>query len=62
LIVDNDGVKLDLWKANAISLKRAGVRQIEISGICTGCNTDDWYSHRIEKGKTGRFAAVIGMK
>jgi YfiH family protein len=62
LIKDADGVKLDLWKANAISLRRAGVKNIEQSGICTACNTADWYSHRAEAGKTGRFAAVIGMK
>ena len=61
LIKDEDGVKLDLWKANKISLERAGVRNVEISGICTGCNTGDWYSQRVEKGKTGRFAAVIGL-
>jgi len=62
LIKDSDGVKLDLWEANAISLKKAGLVKIEQAGICTGCNTDDWYSHRAENGKTGRFAAVIGMK
>lgn len=62
LIKDDDGVKLDLWKANEISLQRAGVRNVEISEICTGCNTGDWYSHREESGKTGRFAAVIGLK
>ena len=61
LIKDDDGVKLDLWKANKISLRRAGVRNVEVSEICTGCNTEDWYSHREENGKTGRFAAVIGL-
>ncbi len=62
LIKDDDGVKLDLWKANAISLRKAGVKMIEIAGICTGCNIIDWYSHRGENGKTGRFAAVIGLR
>ena len=61
LIKDDDGVKLDLWKANQISLLKAGVGNIENSEICTGCNTGDWYSHRAENGKTGRFAAVIGL-
>lgn len=61
LIKEKDEVKLDLWKANEISLRRAGVGNIEISEICTGCNIGDWYSHRGENGKTGRFAAVIGM-
>jgi len=56
-----DRVKLDLWEANRISLKKAGVKHIETAKICTACNVDDWYSHRAEKGKTGRFAAVIGL-
>lgn len=61
LIEDQDEVKLDLWKANWIHLKNAGVQQIEISGICTGCDPNLWYSHRAERGRTGRFAAVIGL-
>ena len=61
LIKGRNSVKLDLWKANEISLQRAGVTNIEISGICTGCDIEDWYSHRGENGKTGRFAGVIGL-
>ena len=61
LIKNQDGVKLDLWKSNEIHLRKTGVTQIETAGICTGCFTDLWYSHRAEKGKTGRFAAVIGL-
>lgn len=52
---------LDLWLANEQILKDVGVDQIEIAGICTACNTSDWYSHRAEQGITGRFAAVIGL-
>lgn len=59
---DFDGVKLDLWKANEIHLRKMGVDQIEIAGICTASDPDRWYSHRAEKGRTGRFAAVIGWK
>ena len=62
LITSPDSVKLDLWEANKISLKKAGVKHIETAEICTVCNVDDWYSHRAENGKTGRFAAVIGLK
>lgn len=51
----------DLWKANQHLLKRAGVRQVELAGICTACHTEDWYSHRAEKGKTGRFGALISL-
>ncbi len=49
----------DLWEANRQALARAGVRHVEISGICTATRTDEFYSHRAERGKTGRFAAVF---
>ena len=52
---------LDLWAANRIQLEQAGVFQIEVSGICTACHTDDWFSHRAEKGKTGRFGALVAL-
>lgn len=54
-------VLLDLWAANRLVLERLGVRHIEIAGICTACHLDDWYSHRGEKGQTGRFGALIGL-
>lgn len=53
---------LDLWKANELNLFHSGVKKIEISGICTACQTGDWYSHRAERGKTGRFGAVLAMR
>lgn len=57
----NERTHLDLWEANRYCLENAGVRQIEISGICTACNAKDWFSHRKEKGKTGRFGAVLSL-
>jgi hypothetical protein len=38
------------------------VEQIEQSGLCTYCDNHDWYSHRAEQGKTGRFGVILGMK
>jgi YfiH family protein len=62
LLQNNNGsTSFDLWEANKILLERAGVRQIEVSAICTACHLEDWYSHRGEKGKTGRFGALIGL-
>lgn len=62
-LIDSRGEKLylNLWETNRASLRRAGVSQIEISGICTACNTDDWFSHRAEHGRTGRFSALISL-
>jgi polyphenol oxidase len=52
----------DLWQANKWVLEKNGVKNIEIAGICTACNVKEWYSHRGENGKTGRFGAVIYLK
>ena len=51
----------DLWKSNALQLKDAGVEQVQIAGICTACRLDDWFSHRAEKGRTGRFGALMAL-
>ena len=58
----NGSTYLDLWTANAIQLKNAGVEQIQVSGVCTACHLDDWFSHRAEKGKTGRFGALMALQ
>jgi hypothetical protein len=52
---------VDLWAANKLDLQRLGVEQIEIMGICTMQQTADFFSHRGEKGKTGRFGAAIAL-
>lgn len=58
----NGKIHFNLWEANRMLLERAGVHQIEVSGICTACNTNDWFSHRAEKGRTGRFGALISLQ
>lgn len=54
---------LDLWQTNRHQLEEIGVRRefIEVSGVCTACNTAMFYSHRAEHGTTGRFGAVISL-
>lgn len=53
---------VDLKKANSEQLLAFGVlpENIEISDYCTVANNDLFFSHRKEKGKTGRMMAVIG--
>ncbi len=58
---DDGTAYLDLWAANRLDLERAGVEQIEIAEICTATRTDEFFSHRAEKGRTGRFGAVISL-
>jgi YfiH family protein len=50
---------LDLWKANKIQLIEAGVlpKNIEISGICTFKNNNEFFSAR--RGDSGRFGCGI---
>lgn len=62
LLLQEDGSTFfDLWQANRYLLENSGVTKIEISGICTACNLEDWFSHRGEKGETGRFGALIAL-
>jgi len=53
----------DFWAASKDQLVEAGLSSsnIVLSGLCTRCRTDLFYSYRGE-GETGRFAAVIGLK
>ncbi len=57
----DDTAYLDLWKANQLDFERQGVSQVSTMGICTFDNTQDFFSHRGEKGKTGRFGVVMSL-
>lgn len=52
----------DFWTLSRDQLTHAGVigENVETSRICTKCNTETFFSYRGE-GRTGRFAAVIGL-
>lgn len=55
--------RLDLWQANRLQLVDAGLApdRIAVSGLCTACHTDLFYSHRAEVGCTGRQAALLAL-
>ena len=59
--VNEEKKHFDLWRANELVLRDAGVREerIEVSRLCTSCRTDLFYSHRAEKGNTGRFGGIV---
>lgn len=57
----NHTIHFDLWEANRIVLEQAGVGKIELSGICTAENPQDWFSHRASQGKTGRFGVLLAL-
>ena len=50
---------LDLKQINALCLRRAGVRHIEISDACTMCEPHRFWSHRVTRGDRGSQGAVI---
>ena len=53
---------VNLKEINALWLRRAGVRQIEISDACTSCQSDRFWSHRVTRGQRGSQGAVIVCK
>ncbi|CUX66911.1 Laccase domain protein [Clostridium sp. C105KSO15] len=54
---------LDLWRANEIVLLEAGIKQenIQITDICTHCNSDLLFSHRTTGNERGNLAAFLGI-
>jgi len=51
----------NLWEANRQQLETAGVKQIIQTNFCTACHRDKFFSHRADKGSTGRFGVVLGF-
>ena len=54
------GRNLDLWAATERSLLEAGVGEVDRFDLCTSCNPDLFFSHRRDRGVTGR-QGVIGV-
>lgn len=52
---------VDLKEANEILLSRAGVTNIEVSDICTSCNSNKYWSHRATSGKRKTQFSLISM-
>jgi len=55
---------LDLVEANRRQLLDAGLpaKNIDSGAPCTACHTELLFSHRAEKGVTGRMMAAVGIK
>lgn len=53
---------VDLKAANKAQLASLGIQQIEVDPACTVENNADFFSHRKEKGVTGRMLALIGFQ
>ena len=53
---------VNLKEINALILRRAGVRHIEISDSCTVCQNHRFWSHRVTGGLRGSQGAIILCK
>ncbi|MBU8877738.1 peptidoglycan editing factor PgeF [Bacillus sp. FJAT-29790] len=62
--VGDNQFHLDLKQLNKEILLKAGImeKNMKVSNLCTSCDTDHFFSHRRDKGKTGRMMSFIGWK
>ncbi|MCY4145473.1 MAG: polyphenol oxidase family protein, partial [Chloroflexi bacterium] len=51
----------DLWRANRLDLQGQGVDKAQVVDICTYDHTQEFYSHRAEAGRTGRFGVAVSL-
>ncbi len=62
-LASGPSLRLDLQATNRNQLLSAGLlpEHIESMQICTSCHTEQFFSHRKEHGKTGRFVVVMAL-
>jgi polyphenol oxidase len=53
--------EVDFAENIAQNLRRSGVRQVFDSGENTAADLERYYSYRMEKGRTGRMLALLGI-
>lgn len=53
---------VDLQAAIELQLKAEGVREIEVLRRCTVSEPEHFFSHRRDRGVTGRMAGIIGVR
>ena len=60
---ENGKYMLNLKEINEQILRKAGIlpTHIEITNLCTSCQQEWFFSHRRDKGRSGRMASWIGM-
>jgi hypothetical protein len=56
------GRQLDLAKATERALRAAGVEDVERFGHCTACEPDLFFSHRRDRGLTGRQGIIARIR
>lgn len=55
---------VDLWEANKFMLMELGIPEnnITVSGFCTKCNEELFFSYRRDKGRTGSLSAIMELR
>lgn len=56
-----EGRKLDLWRAAELALNEAGVTEVERTDLCTFCHPELFFSHRRDRGITGRQGVIAAV-
>lgn len=56
--------QLDLWAANKRILLDSGIlpENLEVTDLCTCCNSDFLFSHRASKGRRGNLGAFMELR
>ena len=54
-----EGRMLDLRAVAAAKLRAGGVERVEQVDLCTSCNPELFFSHRRDRGVTGRQAGIV---
>jgi polyphenol oxidase len=53
--------RLDLWRATELALRRAGCEEVERTDLCTFCHPELFFSHRRDRGTTGRQGVIASV-
>lgn len=56
-----DDRHVDLWIAAELAARRAGATSFHAARLCTSCHEDLFFSHRRDKGATGRQALIARL-
>jgi YfiH family protein len=56
------GRRLDLAEAAERALRAAGCETVERVGLCTSCEEELFFSHRRDRGRTGRQGIVAALR
>lgn len=61
---ENGKYQLNLWKANEEVFLETGIlkENIAVTNVCTHCNPDILFSHRITGGARGNLSAFLALK